>query len=400
MTPRRLRRLAHPPSPIPGPLGPAAPGEAEHEARPGSSPTRRPVLTAVVAALVVLGGALAPQPARAQTVGEKRAEAARLAEELDRQGTRLSEAAERFNQAEARAAEVQRQVEDTAAEVARATGRLDEARTRLAEAAVAAYTGTDGGVIGRLLLPEGNDTVLRSQYLRLASADQTRVLGEVRAAREDLGLRQEALAEQRSAAGAAVAEAAAGRQAAADAEAAQRAVLARVQGELAELVAQETAARERAQAAAAPAPARAPARTPAAAAPATAAAPAPATANAASDKGAIAVAEARRQIGKPYRWGGAGPDSFDCSGLTAWAWKAAGVYLPHSAYLQYVNTPRVAVADIRPGDLLFFGPSVAGIHHNAIYVGDGQMIEASQTGVPVRYRGWRAKDLVGIGRPG
>ncbi len=115
---------------------------------------------------------------------------------------------------------------------------------------------------------------------------------------------------------------------------------------------------------------------------------------------AAAVAEAKRQIGKPYKWGGSGPDSFDCSGLTAWAWKAGGVTLSHSALAQYHETTRVPLSAIQPGDLLFFGPSVSGIHHNAIYVGDNQMIEASQTGVPVRYRAMGRSDLVGVGRPG
>jgi cell wall-associated NlpC family hydrolase len=61
----------------------------------------------------------------------------------------------------------------------------------------------------------------------------------------------------------------------------------------------------------------------------------------------------------------------------------------------------VPIDSVQPGDLLFFGDDgVESIHHVAIYVGGGQMVEASQTGVPVRYRGWRAGDLVGAGRPG
>jgi peptidoglycan DL-endopeptidase CwlO len=99
-------------------------------------------------------------------------------------------------------------------------------------------------------------------------------------------------------------------------------------------------------------------------------------------------------------WGGSGPDSYDCSGLTAWAWKAAGVSLSHSAYTQWFETTRVPVDQVQPGDLLFFGDSVEGIHHNAIYAGNGEMVEASQTGTPVRIRGWRSVDLVGAGRPG
>ena len=119
-----------------------------------------------------------------------------------------------------------------------------------------------------------------------------------------------------------------------------------------------------------------------------------------SGRGATAVAEARKHLGKPYRYGGSGPDSFDCSGLTSWAWRAAGVELSHSALSQYYETTRVSTSAVEPGDLLFFGSSVGGIHHVTMYIGGGEMIEASQTGTPIRIRGWRSGDLVGAGRPG
>ena len=107
------------------------------------------------------------------------------------------------------------------------------------------------------------------------------------------------------------------------------------------------------------------------------------------------MAEAKRQIGKPYKYGGSGPDNFDCSGLTAWAWRAGGVSLPHSSRAQYSATARVDVEDIQVGDLVFYGNP---IHHVGIYVGNGQMVEASQTGTPVRYASIFRKDLVGVGR--
>jgi cell wall-associated NlpC family hydrolase len=147
-----------------------------------------------------------------------------------------------------------------------------------------------------------------------------------------------------------------------------------------------------------PTQSQAPAQTTTTAAPRTTTAAAPV---AASGKGAIAVAEARKHLGKPYVYGGSGPDNFDCSGLTAFAWKAAGVSLSHSAYTQYFETTRVPINAVQPGDLLFFGKDgVESIHHNAIYIGGGDMIEASQTGTPIRIRGWRSVDIVGAGRPG
>jgi cell wall-associated NlpC family hydrolase len=113
-------------------------------------------------------------------------------------------------------------------------------------------------------------------------------------------------------------------------------------------------------------------------------------------RGDVAVAEARRHLGKPYRWGGAGPSSFDCSGLTMVAWRAAGVSLPHSSRMQYSVTARVAVSALQPGDLVFYGSP---IHHVGMYVGGGQMIEAPRTGLNVRYASIYRSGLVGAGRP-
>ncbi|HSH61670.1 MAG TPA: NlpC/P60 family protein, partial [Acidimicrobiales bacterium] len=101
--------------------------------------------------------------------------------------------------------------------------------------------------------------------------------------------------------------------------------------------------------------------------------------------------------GKPYRWGAAGPDSFDCSGLTLWAWRAGGKSLPHSSRAQFSATSRVPLSQIQPGDLVFYGSP---IHHMGIYVGGGTMVEASQTGTPVRYASIYRRDMVGVGRVG
>jgi cell wall-associated NlpC family hydrolase len=78
-----------------------------------------------------------------------------------------------------------------------------------------------------------------------------------------------------------------------------------------------------------------------------------------------------------------------------WAWARGGVSLPHSSQAQYDVLPHVSRSDIQPGDLTFYGSP---IHHVGIYVGNGQMVEASETGTPVRYAGIHRRDLVGAGR--
>ena len=137
------------------------------------------------------------------------------------------------------------------------------------------------------------------------------------------------------------------------------------------------------------------------AAPSTSSAPAPSapvpSVTAASPNAQVAVDAALSKVGAPYAWGASGPDSFDCSGLTMWAWGQAGVSLPHNSGMQYSATPRVAQSDLQPGDLLFFGSP---IHHVGMYIGNGQMVEAPYTGLSVRVTAAFRSDYVGAGRPG
>lgn len=117
----------------------------------------------------------------------------------------------------------------------------------------------------------------------------------------------------------------------------------------------------------------------------------------ASGNARVALQTAYAQIGKPYRWGAAGPDSFDCSGLTMYSWRAAGVSLPHSSRAQFSATKRVARGDLQPGDLVFFGSP---IHHVGMYVGGSSMINSPETGERVGIRSMERRDYVGAGRPG
>ena len=110
---------------------------------------------------------------------------------------------------------------------------------------------------------------------------------------------------------------------------------------------------------------------------------------------AAAVRLALAQLGKPYVWAADGPNSFDCSGLMLFAWRAGGANLPHSSRAQFATTTRVSISQIRPGDLVFFGRP---IHHVGMYVGDGKMVEASRSGRPVKFGSIHRKDRVGIGR--
>jgi len=137
------------------------------------------------------------------------------------------------------------------------------------------------------------------------------------------------------------------------------------------------AARQTALHAAAPAQSGRPSDSDAAAGPARSSGPV--------DPGA-AVSFARAQLGLPYVWGGAGPDSFDCSGLTMRAWQRAGVELPHYAADQYARSRPLSYGQLRPGDLVFWSHdgSPQDIYHVALYIGDDRMIEAPRTGAYVK----------------
>jgi cell wall-associated NlpC family hydrolase len=119
--------------------------------------------------------------------------------------------------------------------------------------------------------------------------------------------------------------------------------------------------------------------------------------------GAAAVAWAKRQVGLPYKWGGEGPGSYDCSGLTMRAWERSGVSLPHSSRAQYAQSRKVPYAQLRPGDLLFFATNPGNprtIHHVTMYAGGGLMVEAPMTGKNVRVVPMRYSDrMPWAGRP-
>lgn len=100
--------------------------------------------------------------------------------------------------------------------------------------------------------------------------------------------------------------------------------------------------------------------------------------------GGQAAAAAMSQRGKMYVWGAAGPNNYDCSGLTMWAYARVGISLPHSSRAQYGYGKSVAYGQWQPGDLLFYGGSAGSIHHVAMYIGDGQLVHASQSGTPVK----------------
>ncbi|MGR6317541.1 NlpC/P60 family protein [Micromonospora soli] len=113
--------------------------------------------------------------------------------------------------------------------------------------------------------------------------------------------------------------------------------------------------------------------------------------------GGVAAKTACKQIGKPYVWAANGPDSFDCSGLTQYAWAAAGVQLAHYTGDQWTSGVAVSKANLRTGDLVFF---YSDHHHMGIYVGSGLIVHAPHTGDVVRMAQLANMPYSGARRPG
>jgi cell wall-associated NlpC family hydrolase len=113
--------------------------------------------------------------------------------------------------------------------------------------------------------------------------------------------------------------------------------------------------------------------------------------------GGPVLAYAKSQVGKSYVYGAAGPDAFDCSGLTMMAWSQSGVSLPHSSSAQYSSGPHISESELKPGDLVFY---YSPISHVGIYIGNGQIVNALNPGAGVQISGLHDMPYVGAVRPG
>jgi cell wall-associated NlpC family hydrolase len=377
--------------------------------------------------------------AHADPIDDKRAEAQQLQNEIDANGAQLDALSERYNgaqyhfeQAQAAATEAQQKLDATTAEVA-------HLRTLVNERGAELYRGAGQGPTS-LDVSSANSLIASSKYGSLAAKRDTKLLDELRRAEGTLR-DQQAQAEQAQADAQdeqrAIAKAQAGVEAA---NARQEQLLSQVNGEIAELVAEEQARKEAAALAAAQqrytaaAAANVPTTNSTAPAPSpgngtgtgtntspgssggSGSAPAPSANTSRGSSGgsgsapapsanvpvngggaSAAIAYARSQLGKPYCYAGAGPACFDCSGLTMRAWGAAGVSMPHYSGAQYSMFPHVPLSAMQPGDLVFWGPG--GSDHVGLYIGGGQMIAAPHTGDVVKIQAVFGSP-VGAARPG
>jgi peptidoglycan DL-endopeptidase CwlO len=330
--------------------------------------TRRSV--ALVAVLVTAGAVAygstagaAPQP----SLNQVKAEVNDLTARLDALGQHYDQVAQQLPTARARLAQVERQA-------AQDQARFQAARAQVAQLAVAAYEGASQESAAGLLTSSNPDVVLKqaSMLLQLAGSRSAETQQLLAAARQLSGVR---LSLQRTE----YSIASLHTQLAAQ-KSAMTKLLANKQATLDSLTAQQQTAVT--------------ASTVGAGGNTTDTYTGPT-----STQAQKAVAFVYAQLGKPYEWGATGPGAYDCSGLVEAAWAYAGVAIPRDTYSQWAALPHISSSDLQPGDLMYFD----GVGHVAMYVGNGYMIDAPQTGETVRKlptsTGWYAATFVGAARP-
>lgn len=403
------------------------------------SPRRLPRVLVSLLCLGLVGALVTPSGASAQDdVEGLRARAASLADQLEDLEREASIADEDYLQTLDQLETLHTEINTTQDSIAEAQARVDEAESQASEFLVAKYM--DAGSSSELIAvstADVNQSVNQQVLLGSLRGNREQLSDELAASRADLDDRKSELADKQSEVESVKADQQAAKerldssvdrskalydQANGELQQAIEAERQRREAEAARRAAAEAAEREAAQAAAAqaratqqaaaqqaaasrttvaPAPARRSGSSTTAPAPTTATAPAPAPwAPAAagpapappppppppptSGGAAGAIAAAKTQIGRMYRYGGSSPSTgFDCSGLMMWSWAQVGVGLPRSSGAQLAATQRISMSQIQPGDLVFYGSPV---HHVGMYVGGGMMIDSPRTGKPVSIR--------------
>ncbi|MEU5313126.1 C40 family peptidase [Streptomyces sp. NPDC021562] len=368
---------------------------ASHRRSRSSAPRAAGIRTPALATAALTSVALLSQTANAAPSEDGRPSLEEVEKKVDDLYRQAESATEKYDAAKERTGKQRKRVDTMLDDVARRTDRLNRAREELGSFAAAQYrTGTEVPRTATFLLADDpQDYFDQSQLMnRLTSRQKDAVDDYVTQQSATMRKRQEAarsletLTETqdglRTAKATVQSKLAAARQLLSKLTAEEKARLAQLEQrrqeeatrKAAELAKQQAAAAQRE---AAPSPADGSSSSPSASSPSSS----PSSDSAYATKAAKAIAFARAQIGKPYVWGATGPGSYDCSGLSQAAWKAAGVSLPRTTYDQVNAGTTVSLTDALPGDLVFF---YGDISHVGVYIGNGMMIHAPKPGAYVR----------------
>jgi cell wall-associated NlpC family hydrolase len=339
----------------------------------------------MVAVVAVCFGtvAVSSRPASASTLGNDRARANQLLKQINRISSHVDYLGQKYDLAQVKLHKIVFEIKDTKSEVAAIKASVSKSAKELAADAVFAYV-TNGTAAGTnpLFTTSASKIGSTNVYSQLAEGNITTTISSLKSYRIELTQERSILAGEVGKANNLARAAAAAFHSASVYQASLNHALSEVKGSIATYIAQAQAAANAATVTQFNSAALTDGMTN----------PPP------DSKANIAIDAAESYIGVWYQWGGASRSGVDCSGLIMLAYEAAGIDFPHYSGAQYADTERVPLADIEPGDLLFYGYD--GDQHVAMYVGDGKMIEAEMTGtqvhiVPVRL----GYGFFGLGRP-
>jgi cell wall-associated NlpC family hydrolase len=367
--------------------------------------TVRRIAGPILALATVLSGTvmISARPVGADSLSSDQAQAAQIESELTQDQVRIGALGQQYDAAQYHLQQINAQISTTKAALASAQAKVVKDKANLRSAAIDAYVSAGTVQTTNPLFSSNQKTyIATTEYGSVASNELASNVSNLTVAQDYLGTIQSHLQVQQTAAQAADQQASSALSQAQNLQASAQSQLSSLKGQIASLVKQQQEAQAAAQAAAQ-----------------RAAATPPGSINTGGgggagqnipnppsnlSAGARAVQYAESQVGVPYVWGAAAPgQGFDCSGLVMWAWGEAGVSLPHYSGAQMADTTPVPLADIEPGDLIFFGPG--GDTHVAMYVGGGEIIQAPYTGADVGYASlasmisWGGSDFAGVGRP-
>ena len=366
-----------------------APGLGFLKRANNTSPRRIGITASIGIAIASILGVLVPvSTASADSISSEKAQAAAIASRINQLNNQVNVLAEQYNQASLKLSGIQTQIASTQKSITAQQKKVDQLKAKLANEAITAYTqaGTASGLMS-ILQGSSTDASVRQVILNTVSFSQQDLISAFQSAKAQLQSQQSQLASEESQANSTVQQISSAKNAAQSATNQEQLQLTQVNGTIAVLVRQQ----QQAQAAAAAAAAkrilqqqllqqqqqqqqqRGLGSTPSLFQP-TSVVPS-------SSAASIALQWARNELGKPYVFGAAGPNAFDCSGLMTYIFGKAGVSLPHSAAAQYDVTQRISYSQLQPGDLVFYYQP---IDHVGIYIGGGNIIVADNPSVPVK----------------
>ncbi len=371
------------------------------------SPAR--IRALVLALLLVCLPATASLATPKAEIRAKRAEAAAAQAELQRLGIQFEQSVNAWEQAQAKVDAVRARIATNNAAVARITKTNTSVHALLTARLAADYRRGDQDLLLQALTTGSlSDLVDRLTYEKQLEQSTGALALELRQTGRELATRKAALARDNRQATALEKDAASRKQTVEQAQAAESVTLSRLKRRVSGLVQREKERQQRLRAeyvarveAARAAAARVADSLPdpgigGSGGPGSIVAP---VFPGGSDRGAIAAQEALKYLGVPYVWGGASPSGFDCSGLTQWSWRAAGVSLGHYTGLQVHQGQSVSIGNLQVGDLIFF----YGGSHEGMYIGQGQFVHAPHTGDVVKVSslaGYYASNFYAATRPG